>query len=177
MLTVGDRFPEFDLAAVSGEEEPAIVRVTSSDSTGRWLIVFCWPMDFTTICPTEIVGFGRVAGRLAELGTDVVGFSIDSEHAHLAWRRSQPHLRRLPIVLASDVKRELSSALGVLDRATGVALRATFVVDPTGVIRFVSVHDLATGRNVDEVVRTLEALQAGAPTPCGWQPGDETLAS
>lgn len=177
MLTVRDRFPEFDLPAVVGTDEPELTRVCRADYAGSWLVVFSWPMDFTTVCPTEIVGFGRAEARFAQLGAALLGFSIDSEHAHLAWRRTQPHLRHLPVPLAADVKRELASALGVLDPETGVALRATFIVDPDGMIRFVSVHDLATGRSVDEVVRTLEALQRGEPTPCGWRPGDDTLAS
>ena len=176
MLTVGDHFPPFDLAAVAGWEEPALTRVRSEDFTGRWVVVFFWPMDFTSVCPTEVYGFDKAAPELGQLGASVVGVSIDSEHVHRAWRRHHPHLRHLSIPLASDVKRELVAATGVLDRAAGVALRATFVVDPRGVIRHVSVHDLGTGRSVDEVVRTLAALQSGGPTPCGWQPGDQLAA-
>ena len=172
MLTVGDPFPPFDLAAVTGWDEPTLSRVRSADLAGRWLVVFFWPMDFTSVCPTEVYGFDRAAPELSRLDTAVLGVSIDSAHVHLAWRRHHPHLRHLSIPLASDIKRELVTATGTFDRATGVALRATFVVDPGGTIRYVSVHDLGTGRNVDEVVRTVAALQSGGPTPCGWQPGD-----
>ena len=173
MLTVGDPFPPFDLAAVDGWEEPALTRVRSADYAGRWLVVFFWPMDFTSVCPTEVYGFDRAAAELDRLDASVVGVSIDSEHVHRAWRRHHPHLRHLSIPLASDIRRELTTAAGVLDRASGVALRATFLVDPAGAIRHVSVHDLGTGRSVSEVVRTLAALQSGGPTPCGWQPGDD----
>lgn len=173
MLTVGDRFPPFDLPAVAGWEEPELTRVRSEGRGGRWLVVFFWPMDFTTVCPTEIYAFSRLAPEFDALDTDVVGVSIDSEFAHRAWRRQHPHLRHLHVPMAADVRRELVTACGVADPERGVALRATFVVDPGGVIRHVSVHDLATGRSVDEVLRTVGALQTPAPTPCGWRPGDE----
>jgi len=175
MLTVGDRFPDFELDAVVGKDEPRIDQVRSKDYEGRWLVVFFWPKDFTFVCPTEISGFGRAEARFAELGASVVGASIDNEYVHLAWRKQHPHLRSLPFPMASDLKRELATELGILDKNEGVALRATFIVDPEGIIRFVSVYDLDTGRSVDEVLRTLEALQTGGLTACGWQRGEETL--
>lgn len=172
MLTVGDQFPSFDLPAVIGWEQPVFTRVRSADLVGQWLVVFFWPKDFTSVCPTEVFGFDRLAPQLHDMGATVVGVSLDSEHVHRAWRQFHPHLRHLSIPLASDVKRELVTAVGVLDRTEGVALRATFVVDPQGTIRHVSVHDLATGRSVEEIRRTLAALLVTHPTPCGWQPGD-----
>jgi len=175
MLTIGDRFPEFDLAAVVGKNDPRIERVTSKDYEGKWLVAFFWPKDFTFVCPTEIAGFGKAAQRFADLGASIVGVSIDNEYVHLAWRQHHPHLRALPFPMAADLRRELTSELGILDKDEGVALRATFIVDPDGVIRFVSVYDLDTGRSVEEVLRTLEALQTGGLTACGWQRGDETL--
>jgi alkyl hydroperoxide reductase subunit AhpC len=176
MLTVGDRFPPFDLPAVVGWDEPRVTRIRSEDVAGRWLVVFFWPMDFTSVCPTEIAAFSRLAPQFAALETELVGVSVDSEYAHRAWRRQHPHLRHVSVPMASDVGRQLVEALGIADRSRHVALRATFVVDPEGTIRHVSVHDLATGRSVDEVLRTVAALQAPAPTPCGWRPGDQ-LAS
>jgi peroxiredoxin (alkyl hydroperoxide reductase subunit C) len=175
MLTVGDRFPDFDLTAVVGRTDPAIGRVKRSDYAGRWLVVFFWPKDFTFVCPTEIAEFGHLEGAFAELGASVVGASVDNEYAHLAWRQHHPHLRSLPFPMAADLKRELSGALGILDRDEGVALRATFIVDPEGVIRFVSVNDLDTGRSAEEVLRSLAAMQSGGLTACEWRPGDETL--
>ncbi|HXW33784.1 MAG TPA: peroxiredoxin [Acidimicrobiales bacterium] len=177
MLTVGDRFPEFDLASVHGATNPTIERVKSEDYKGRWLVFFFWPKDFTFVCPTEISDFGRLARDFDELGASVVGASVDNEYVHLAWRQNHPHLRTLPFPMASDIKRELSTALGILDPEEGVALRATFIVDPNGVIRFVSVNDLDTGRNTDEVLRTLAAMQTGGLTACGWQPGEATLVA
>lgn len=173
MLTVGDSFPPFDLPAVTGWDEPVLSRVRSGDRGGRWMVVFFWPMDFTTVCPTEVYAFSKLAPEFAALDTDVVGVSVDSEFAHRAWRQQHPHLRHLSIPLASDVGRQLVTATGVADAERGVALRATFVVDPADTIRHVSVHDLATGRSVDEVLRTVAALQTPSATPCGWRPGDE----
>jgi peroxiredoxin (alkyl hydroperoxide reductase subunit C) len=105
----------------------------------------------------------------------VYGASTDSEFVHLAWRRQHPDLKNLPFPMLADIKRELASALGILDRKEGVALRATYIVDPEGIIRFASVHDLSVGRNVDEVLRTLDALQSDELCPCNWQKGDEFL--
>jgi lipoyl-dependent peroxiredoxin subunit C len=175
MLTIGDRFPDFDLAAVVGRSDPKIDRVRREDYEGKWLVAFFWPKDFTFVCPTEISGFARAASRFAELGASILGASVDNEYVHLAWRGQHPHLRSIPFAMAADLKRELASELGILDKEEGVALRATFIVDPEGVIRFVSVYDLDTGRSVEEVLRTLEALQTGGLTACGWQQGEETL--
>ena len=176
MLTVGDRFPDFDLAAVDGAEDPTITRVTLSEYKGRWLVAFFWPKDYTFVCPTEIAEFGKMQPEFSTVEADILGVSVDNEYVHLAWREQNPMLRKLPFPMAADLKRELSAALGILDRAEGVALRATFIVDPDGVIRFVAVNDLDTGRNVDEVLRSLKAIQTGGLTACGWKAGEPTLA-
>ncbi len=176
MLTVGDAFPAFDLTAVvdtkPGEE---FAQRTAAEMRGRWLVVFFWPMDFTFVCPTEIAEFGRRVPDFAKRNTEVLGVSTDTQYVHLAWRTSHPELRELPMAMVADTKRELSTALGILDRKEGVPLRATFIVDPEGIIRHVTVNDLAVGRNVEEVVRTLDALQTGGLTPCNWQAGQATL--
>jgi peroxiredoxin (alkyl hydroperoxide reductase subunit C) len=176
MLTVGDKFPEFSLTAtVSREPGKEFQTVTSESYPGKWRVVFFWPMDFTFVCPTEIAGFGEKVKELAEKNAVVLGASIDTHYVHLAWREQHPALKELPFPMLADTKRELSTALGILDKTEGVALRATFIVDPEGIIRWVSVNDLNVGRNVDEVVRTLEALRTGELTPCNWVPGDRTL--
>lgn len=176
MRTVGDRFPAFNLTAVvSSDPQTAFQPVTHESHPGRWRVVFFYPKDFTFVCPTEIAAFGALVPRFAERDTDVLGVSTDSDYVHLAWRQSHPDLRELPFPLVSDIKRELSEALGILDRDEGVAQRATFIVDPEGVIRFVSVTDLSVGRNPDEVLRVLDALQADALCPCNWQRGEPTL--
>ena len=137
--------------------------------------MFFWPKDFTFVCPTEIAAFGELAGEFKDRDTVVYGVSTDSEFVHLAWRNNHPDLKDLPIPMLADIKRELSQALGVLDKNEGVAMRATFVVDPEGVIRFVAVNDLSVGRNPAEVLRVLDALQTDELCPCNWQKGDDVL--
>ncbi len=176
MLTVGDRFPEFELqATVSTEPGREFEEITNQSHPGKWRVIFFWPMDFTFVCPTEIAEFGKKAGAFAERNAQVLGGSTDTHYVHLAWRNDHPDLRNLPFPMLADTKRELSSALGILHGEAGVCLRATYVVDPEGVIRFVSVNDLSVGRNVDEVLRVLDALQTGELTACGWSPGEPTL--
>jgi alkyl hydroperoxide reductase subunit AhpC len=176
MLTIGDRFPKFDLDAVESiEKGKEFTRITDKSHEGKWLVVFSWPMDFTFVCPTEIAEFGKRNRDFADRDAQVLGFSTDTHFVHLAWRNSDERLRNLPYPMLADTKRELSTSLGVLDRGAGVPLRATFVVDPTGVIRWVQVNDLNVGRSVDEVLRVLDALQTDELCPCNWKPGDATL--
>ena len=176
MLTVGDRFPDFNLLAVSGGvSEPSFSAVTKRSFPGKWLVVFFWPKDFTFVCPTEIVGFGELNDEFADRDAQLLGASIDSEFVHLAWRQSRDDLARSPFPWLSDIKRELSEACGVLDKQEGVALRATFIVDPDGIIRFAAVNDLSVGRNVQEVLRVLDALQTDELCPCNRTVGGETL--
>lgn len=175
MLTVGDQFPDFSLTSVVSLEANREFKTLTQDSfPGKWLVVFFWPMDFTFICPTEIAEFGRKNGEFKERDAQVLGASIDTHYVHLAWRNSNDDLKNLPFPMLADTKRELSSALGVLHK-DGVALRATFIVDPEGVIRWASANDLSVGRNVDEVVRTLDALQTDELCPCNWKKGQATL--
>ena len=176
MLTVGDRFPEFKLQAVVGMEPgKEFAELTDKSHPDRWLVVFFWPLDFTFVCPTEIAGFGKKNREFSDRETQVLGVSCDTQFVHLAWRRENADLKTLPFPMLADTKRELSTALGVLHKGAGVPLRATFIVDPTGVIQHVSANNLDAGRNVDEVLRTLDALQTGELCPCNWKKGEATL--
>ncbi len=176
MLTVGDKLPPFALQAVTSlEPGKEFTTVNQSSYAGKWLVLFAWPMDFTFVCPTEIAEFGRRNGDFADRDAQVLGFSTDTHYVHLAWRKDHPDLKALPFPMLADTKRELSAALGILHKEEGVPLRATFVVDPNGVIRWASVNDLSVGRNVDEVLRTLDALQTDELCPCNWKKGDKTL--
>jgi len=176
MLTVGDRLPPFRLqACVSLEPGREFQELTQESHPGKWKVLFLWPMDFTFVCPTEIAEFGRRNSAFQEREAQVLGVSTDTQYVHLAWRREHPALKTLPYPMLADTKRELSSALGVLHRDEGVPLRATFIVDPQGVIRHVSVNDLSVGRSVDEVLRVLDALQTDELCPCNWKPGEKTL--
>ena len=176
MLTVGDTLPSFTLTAVNGTDpKTAFHPVSEKTYAGKWLVLFAWPKDFTFVCPTEIAAFGKLNGEFNDRDAVVYGVSTDSEFVHLAWRKSHEDLKGLPFAMLADIKRELSQALGVLDKKEGVALRATFIVDPEGIIRFASVNDLSVGRNPAEVLRVLDALQTDELCPCNWQKGEDVL--
>jgi lipoyl-dependent peroxiredoxin subunit C len=176
MQGIGRRFPEFALTGVvSNDVKSAFQSFTHDSFRGKWKVVFFWPKDFTFVCPTEIAAFGRLEREFQARDAQLLGVSIDSEYVHLAWRRDKEELKALPFPMLADVKRELSGALGILDPEAGVAQRATFIVDPQGVIRFVYVTDLNVGRSPEEVLRVLDALQTDELCPCNWQNGDETL--
>jgi peroxiredoxin (alkyl hydroperoxide reductase subunit C) len=176
MLTVGEKFPAFELTAVVDLDlKKAFQPITEKSYAGKWKVYFFWPKDFTFVCPTEIAAFGDMNKEFTDRGAQVLGASIDSEYVHLAWRNEQPSLKNLPFPMLSDIKRDLSEQLGILDLKAGVAQRATFIVDPENTIRFVYVTDLSLGRDPKEVLRVLDALQNGGLTPCGWHKGEETI--
>jgi peroxiredoxin (alkyl hydroperoxide reductase subunit C) len=176
MLTVGDRFPEFQLqGVVSLEKGKEFETISDASYPGKWKVAFFWPLDFTFVCPTEIAEFGRRDADFKDRDAQLLGVSTDSHFVHLAWRKDHADLRALPFPMLADTKRELSQALGILHKQDGVALRATFIVDPDGVIRWASVNDLSVGRNVDEVLRVLDALQTDELCPCNWKKGEPTL--
>lgn len=175
MLTVGDRLPAFDVpACVSLEKGKEFKNVSNTSYPKKWMVLFLWPKDFTFVCPTEIAEFGKRVPEFKERDAVVVGGSTDNEFSHLAWRHQHPDLKNLPFPMI-HVTPKLANELGVLHKDAQVALRATFIVDPEGIIRFVSVNDLSVGRNVAEIVRTLDALQTDELCPCNWKPGEKTL--
>jgi len=176
MLTVGDQFPDFLVkAVVSSNIHDAFVDIHNQSYPDKWRVVFFWPMDFTFVCPTEISEFGKLNQEFSDRDTVVLGASTDSEFVHLAWKQHKAELTDLPFPMLADVKRELTQALGILDKNASVAQRATFIVDPQNVIRFSMITDLNVGRNVKEVLRVLDALQTDELCPCNWQKGEKTL--
>jgi lipoyl-dependent peroxiredoxin subunit C len=176
MLTIGDRFPAYRLqSVVSLEQGKEFAELHGESHPGKWRVVFFWPMDFTFVCPTEIAEFGKRNGDFEDRDAQVLGVSTDTQYVHLAWRKNHPDLEKLPFPMVADTKRELSTALGILHKEEGVPLRATFVVDPEGIIRFVAVNDLSVGRSVDEILRVLDALQTDELCPCNWKKGEPTL--
>lgn len=176
MIGIGQKFPDFTLkATVSSDIANAFTEVSADSYTGKWLVVFFWPKDFTFVCPTEIAEFGKLNQDFIDRDAQVLGVSTDSEFVHLAWRQHKQELNALPFPMLADIKRELSGALGIIDPQEGVAQRATYVVDPQGIVRFVMVTDLSVGRNVKEVLRVLDALQTDELCPCNWQKGQDTL--
>ena len=178
MLGVGEKFPSYSLSATVGTEpDPKIAfkTVTDLDYSGKWKVYFFWPNDFTLLCPTEIAGFAKANKQFQERDAQILGGSIDSEWVHLAWRNSNPDLTNVPFPMIADIKRELGGQLGILDPASGVSQRATFIVDPDGIIQFAYATAGSVGRSVDEVLRVLDALQSDELTPCNWHKGEPTL--
>jgi lipoyl-dependent peroxiredoxin subunit C len=176
MLGVGQKFPEFNLkATVSLEKGKEFKDISDKDYPGKWKLYFFWPKDFTFVCPTEIAAFGKMNKEFVDRDAQILGGSTDSEFVHHAWRTHHEDLKNLPFPMLADIKRELTSALGILDPEAGVAQRATYLVDPEGIIRFAYVTDLSVGRSPSEVLRVLDALQTDELCPCNWQKGQETL--
>lgn len=179
MLGIGQKFPEVKVqACVSLEKGKEFKEITTGrDSKGKWAVYFAWPLDFTFVCPTEIAEFNKAYGQFRERDTEVYGFSCDSQFVHLAWRQNHADLKDLKFPMLADTKKELSEQLGILHKDDKVPLRATYVVDPDGIIRWVSVNDLSVGRNVKEVLRTVDALQTDELCPCNWEKGQKTLSA
>lgn len=177
MLTVGDKFPEFEKKAVVSLEPGKEFKTMKLDDlkNGKWTIFFWWPLDFTFVCPTEISSFNAYFEEFEKRGANLVGASIDSEFVHLAWRNSHPELKGLKFPMVADTSKSLSEELGILEKANKIAYRATYIIDPEGVIQHVSVNSLDVGRNVKEILRLLDAFQTGELTPCDWVPGQATL--
>ncbi|MGZ3650166.1 MAG: peroxiredoxin [Bdellovibrionota bacterium] len=176
IANIGEIFPAFKTPGViSLEKGKEFKDFTAADLKGKWNVVFFWPLDFTFVCPTEIAEFNKELKNFRDRETQVFGVSTDSQYVHLAWRNSHPDLKGLQFPMLADNKKELSEALGVLHVVEKVPLRATFIVDPEGIIRHVSVYDLNVGRNVKEILRTLDALQTDELCPCNWEKGNATL--
>lgn len=178
MITIGDRFPDFNLeACVSLESGKEFKKISSADvrKEGKWLVVFFWPKDFTFVCPTEIKGFNDKAGEFRDRDAVLMGGSTDTAWVHHAWRTNHPDLKNLKFPMLSDHAKKLTSALGILMEEDQVAMRATFIVDPDGIVRWVNVNDGKVGRSVEETVRVLDALQTDELCPCNWKKGQQTL--
>ncbi len=157
------------------DEAKAFTKVTQDSYAGKWKLFFFWPKDFTFVCPTEIAAFGKLNREFLDRACQVLCASTDNEYIHVAWRTHNAALKDLSFPMLSDIKRDLSGELGILDEKVGVAQRATFLVDPDNIIRFIHVADLSVGRNPQEVLRVLDALQTDEMCPCNWQKGDATL--
>jgi peroxiredoxin (alkyl hydroperoxide reductase subunit C) len=182
MLGIGDRFPDFSLKSVLAEKLPSIKKIeeaftgiSNTDFTNKWTVFFFYPKDFTFVCPTELVAFNELHADFDDCDAQIFGCSTDSEFVHMAWCRENEEINNLKFPLISDIKGSLSLELGILDKVEGVAQRATFIIDPDGIIRHVSVNDLNVGRNPREILRVLNALQTDELCPCNWTKGEETI--
>ena len=162
-------------AAFSGEAANAPLRnISLADYAGRWLVFFWYPLDFTTVCPTEILALSDRLDEFTDLDTDILGASTDSVHAHRVWMempRERQGIAGLRFPLLSDKTGRIARDYGVLLEDEGVALRGLFLVDPDGVVQYMVTHNLNVGRSVDETLRVLEAIQSGGLCGSDWKPG------
>jgi len=182
MKTVGEKLEAFSVTGVKPrfmhhEEngQSAFETITEKSFPGKWKIIYFYPKDFTFVCPTEIVGFDRLVGQFAERDAVLLGGSTDNEFSKLGWRREHKDLHKLGHYSFADVTGSLIDQLGVRDKVEGVALRATFVVDPDNTIQHVSVNNLNVGRNPEEILRILDSLQTDELCPCNRGVGGATL--
>src|SRR5262249_13179648 len=172
-ISIGQRVPSTELEAyVPGE--PEAQRISLADYCGGWVVLVFYPRDFTLVCPTALRAFAELAPAFAEEGAQVVALSTDSYWTHRAWYQSHPHLAQVDYPVLADTAHTLSRAFGVL-LEDGSALRGTFVIDPEGVVRHVSIVDQNVGRSPDETLRIVQALRTGELCPVNWKPGEETL--
>ena len=170
MLSVGDKFPAFSLQGINEKNEFVRVEVNEGFTPHKkdWSVVYFYPKDFTFICPTEIAGMDVLTEH-----ANVIGISGDNEFCKLAWKQDNLTIGNIQHTLAADCGLGLSHKLGIVNEEEGVPYRATFIFDKNRVVQHVSVNALDTGRNANEVLRTLKALQAGGLTGCEWNEGDE----
>jgi peroxiredoxin (alkyl hydroperoxide reductase subunit C) len=173
MIQIGQKIPEFEVGALIGEDVNGVVK--SSDLKGKWVCLYFYPLDFTFVCPTEIKAFSDAVPDFEDRDCVVLGGSCDSAFSHLGWTKAKDELKGLKHPLIADYKKDLSSARGILDHEKGVSQRATFLIDPEGIVRFIYVTDLNVGRSPAEVIRVLDALQTDELCPCNWQKGQETI--
>jgi peroxiredoxin (alkyl hydroperoxide reductase subunit C) len=176
---VGNPAPDFEVQGYDrrhdGNEEKMFPTVRLSDYRGKWVCLFFYPLDFTFVCPTEIVAFNKALGEFEDRDCAVLTASTDSVYSHKGWCDSHQDLKSMKYPMLADTSHELSRSFGVLDEKKGIAYRGVFIIDPQGVVRWMAVHDLGVGRNVDEVLRVLDALQTDKLCPCNWKKGEQTL--
>lgn len=179
-VLVGKQAPDFSADAVVNGDFRDNFRL--SDYRGRYVLMFFYPLDFTFVCPTELHAFQERLGLFQQLNTEVIGISIDSKFSHHAWLntpKSQGGIQGVVYPLVSDIKKEIAKDYDVLVSDAGVALRGTFLIDKEGIVRHQVVNDLSLGRNVDEAIRMVHALQHheqhGEVCPADWQRGNKSF--
>ena len=171
-VTLGESAPDLAVEAyVKGELEPVQLTLPEADS---WTVLFFYPRDFTFVCPTELAAYEDLRPDFEELGAQLVAASTDSWWVHRAWFDSNPWLKEISYPVIDDVAQRAARAYGVL-RDDGAAERATFIIDPEGVVRHASVTDVNVGRSAEETLRIVQALQTGELCPANWRPGRATL--
>ena len=179
-LQVGGKAPDFKGQAVMPDS--SFKEISLSDYKGKWLVLFFYPLDFTFVCPTEIIAFSDRVKDFKSAGAEIVGCSIDSHYTHLAWRntpRKDGGLGQIDYPLLSDLSKSISAGYGVLLEKPNVAARGVFIIDDEGVVQSVTVNNLGVGRNINEMLRVVKAFQTvkktGEVCPANWTEGAKTM--
>lgn len=172
MLKLGQKAPEFTTSALVGRE---IKEISLADYAGQWVVLFFYPMDFTFVCPTELVEFNNAIDEFEDRDAVLLGGSTDTAYSHLGWVKSHDDLGDLKYPLFADVTKKMAADYGVLHEGDGVAERGTFIIDPEGNVRFLNINDRNVGRSVSETLRVLDALQTDELCACGWEKGQATI--
>jgi peroxiredoxin (alkyl hydroperoxide reductase subunit C) len=180
MSLIGKQAPDFSAQAVMPDN---VIKEAFklSDLQGKYVVLFFYPLDFTFVCPTEILEFNRKLGEFKELGAEVVGVSVDSPFSHLAWKNTEVKkggIGKIQYPLVADLTKEIGKSYDVLGEG-GVAYRGTFLIDRQGIVRHAVINDLGLGRNIDESIRMVKALRYhekhGDVCPANWKEGDDTM--
>ncbi|MFM9904789.1 MAG: peroxiredoxin [Pyrinomonadaceae bacterium] len=174
---VGKPAPDFNMPSTK-DIESLKENVKLSDYKGKWLILLFYPLDFTFVCPTELIHFSDRLDEFRGVGAEVLGISTDSVHSHRAWLKTpvdQNGIAGVKYPIASDVGGKLAAAYNILVEEANIALRGLFIINPDGVLQYSVVHDLNIGRSVDETLRVLQGLQTGGLCSADWKPGDSNL--
>lgn len=177
MRLVGKKAPDFNMLTTINMDT-LDVKVSLENYRGKYLVLFFYPLDFTFVCPTEIIALSDRAQEFKDLDAEILGVSTDSVHSHKAWintARENGGLGGINYPLAADNTLQVSRDYGVLLEEEGIALRGLFIIDPEGVVQHATINSLNVGRNVDEVLRVLEAIQTGGLCPANWKKGEKTL--
>ncbi len=168
-LQIGKPAPQFEMEGYCKGQKK---KYSLKDFKGKWVLLFFYPLDFTFVCPTELLELSKHAKDFEKINTQILGVSVDSVYSHIAWSEE---LGDLHYPLLSDITKQTSSDYNVLLKDKGISLRGAFIIDPDGILKCYMVNDLAIGRNVNELVRLIQAFQTGDLCPVGWKKGGETL--
>ena len=177
-VSIGQPAPNFSVKAYdrskNGTDKEFRI-VSMNDFKGKWVCLFFYPLDFTAVCPTELVAFNKNLGEFMDRNCVLLTASTDSEFSHKGWCESNADLKGMNYLMLADTTHALSRAYGVLKEDVGIAYRGIFLIDPNGIVRWLAIHDIPVGRNVEEVLRVLDALQTDKLCPCNWQKGEKTI--
>jgi peroxiredoxin (alkyl hydroperoxide reductase subunit C) len=177
MISINQKAPEFTEEAYIDDK---FKKISLSDYKGKWIVLFFYPADFTFVCPTELGELAENYDKIKKLGAEIISVSVDTAFVHKAWHDESPTIKKIKFPMLADPARRVCTAYGTLIEQEGLSLRATFIIDPDGIIKAFEFHDNNIGRSVEEIIRKLEAAKfvrenKGEVCPMNWKPGQKTI--